>query len=91
MTKTLLDMDRLPTMEELKDFFKKNDWTSAKMSDPGKRTDEERAEIAYVAKLRHFVEGIARLICSRKEDIANNKTGTDKAIKLVKSRADLLF
>ena len=48
MAKDLLDMDRLPTMEELKEFFKNNDWTSAKISDPAKRTDEERAEIAYV-------------------------------------------
>lgn len=61
MAKDLLDMDRLPTMEELKEFFKKNDWTSAKISDPAKRTDEERAEIAYVAKLmdEHF-EKLAR-------------------------------
>ena len=44
MAKDLLDMDRLPNMEELKEFFKKNDWTSAKISDPAKRTDEERAE-----------------------------------------------
>ena len=58
---TLLDMDRLPTIEELKDFFKQNDWTSAKISDPAKRTDEERAEISYVAKLmdEHF-EKLAR-------------------------------
>ncbi|MBR2327957.1 MAG: hypothetical protein IKA51_04995 [Clostridia bacterium] len=42
MAKDLLDMDRLPTMDELKEFFKKNDWTAAKISDPAKRTDEER-------------------------------------------------
>ena len=30
MAKTLLDMDRLPTMEELKEFFKKSDLFSAK-------------------------------------------------------------
>lgn len=51
MAKDLLSMDRLPTMEELKEFFKKNDWTSAKISDPAKRTEEERAEIAYVASV----------------------------------------
>lgn len=28
--KDLLDVDRLPTMEELKEFFKKNDLFSAK-------------------------------------------------------------
>ena len=44
-----------------------------------------------VAQLRHFVEGIARLICSREQDIANNQKGTEKAIKLIKSREDLVF
>ena len=51
MAKNLIDMDRLPTMEELKEFFKKNDWSAARISDPAKRTDEERAEIAYVASV----------------------------------------
>ena len=51
MKKDLLNMDRLPTLDELKEFFKENDWTSTKIDDPAKRTDEERAEIAYAAKL----------------------------------------
>ena len=48
MAKDLLNMDRLPTMEELKQFFKENDWTSMKINDPAQRTAEERAEVAYV-------------------------------------------
>ena len=28
------------------------------------------------AQLRHFVEGIARLVCSREKDISNNQKGT---------------
>lgn len=51
MKKDLLTMDRLPTFDELKEFFKNNDWTTARIDDPAKRTDEERAEIAYAAKL----------------------------------------
>ena len=51
MKKDLLAMDKLPTLEELKEFFKENDWTYTKIDDPAKRTDEERAEIAYTAKL----------------------------------------
>lgn len=49
-------MDRLPTMDELKEFFKNNDWTTAKIDDPAKRTPEEQAEIEYTAKLmdEHF-------------------------------------
>ena len=44
-------MDRLPTIDELKEFFKYNEWTTARIEDPTQRTDEERAEIAYAAKL----------------------------------------
>lgn len=56
MKKDLLELDRLPTLEEMKEFFKNNDWTTAKIDDPAKRTPEEQAEIAYVAKLmdEHF-------------------------------------
>ena len=51
MKKDLLAMDRLPTLEELKKFFKENDWTTAKIDDPAQSTPEEKAEIAYAAKL----------------------------------------
>ena len=51
MKKDLLELDRLPTLDELKEFFKENDWTSIKIDDPAKRTPEEQAEIAYAAKL----------------------------------------
>ena len=45
----VLNMDRLPTLDELKQLFKENDWTSMKIDDPAQRTAEERAQIAYVA------------------------------------------
>lgn len=45
----VLNMDRLPTMEELKQLFKENDWTNIKIDDPAKRTAEQKEEIAYVA------------------------------------------
>ena len=51
MNKDLLELDRLPTLDELKEFFKENDWTTTKIDDQTQRTDEERAEIAYAAKL----------------------------------------
>lgn len=51
MKKDLLTMDRLPTLGELKEFFKSNDWTTAKIDDPAKRTPKEQAEIEYTAKL----------------------------------------
>ena len=30
-TATLLDLDHLPTLEEMQDFFKENDWSAAKI------------------------------------------------------------
>lgn len=51
MKKDLLNVNRLPTLDELKEFFKENDWTSTKIDDPSKRSDEERAEITHAAKL----------------------------------------
>lgn len=43
--------DRLPTLDEMKELFKKNDWTTMKIDDPAKRTPEEWAEISYVAEI----------------------------------------
>ena len=51
MKKDLLELDKLPTLDELKEFFKENDWMTVKIDDPSRRSDEERAEIAYAAKL----------------------------------------
>ena len=39
MKKDLLELNRLPTLDELKEFFKENDWTAAKIDDPTQRTD----------------------------------------------------
>lgn len=44
-----------------------------------------------VAQLRHFVESIARFLCSREKKIANNQDGTKEAIRFIKSRDNLLF
>ena len=49
MEKDFLYSDRLPTLDEMKKLFKKNDWTTLKIDDPHKRTAEEWAEISYVA------------------------------------------
>lgn len=51
MKKDLFAMDRLPTLDELKEFFKESDWTTAKIDDPATRTPEEQAEIEYTSKL----------------------------------------
>ena len=45
LDETLLNLDHAPTMEELKDFFHKHDWSAAQISDPDKRTAEHIAEM----------------------------------------------
>ena len=51
MEKDFLYSDRLPTLDELKELFKKNDWTTMKIDDPEKRTPEEWHAITYVAEI----------------------------------------
>ena len=82
----LLNMDRLPTLDELKEFFKENDWTSTKIDDPAKRTDEERAEIAYAAKLmdKKFEE-LARKKAKRQARVERNRKARESAKKGKKS------
>ena len=45
---TLLDLDRLPTKEELREFFRKNDWTAAKPYDLSKSKPENAETAVYV-------------------------------------------
>lgn len=47
---TLLDLDRIPTLDELKAFFKKHDWSAAKISEPSSRDAEKAAEIKEIKK-----------------------------------------
>ena len=51
MEKDFLYSDRLPTLDEMKELFKKNDWTTMKIDDPDKRTAEEWEQISYVAEI----------------------------------------
>ncbi len=48
---SLLDLDRAPTIEELRDFFKKHDWSAAKITDPNSRSPEKIADMADVKKI----------------------------------------
>lgn len=45
---TLLDLDRLPTKEELREFFRKNDWTAAKPYDLSEFKPEDAGTAVYV-------------------------------------------
>ena len=48
---TLLDLDRVPTLDELKAFFKKHDWSVAKISEPKSRSADKSAEMKEIQKI----------------------------------------
>lgn len=48
---TLLDLDRVPTLDELKAFFKKHDWSAAKISEPSSRDADKVAEMNEIRKI----------------------------------------
>ena len=48
---TLLDLDRAPTILEMRAFFKKHDWSAAKISDPKSRTTEEHTAISRIGRI----------------------------------------
>ncbi len=45
---TLLDLDRVPTLDELKAFFKKHDWSAAQIPITGKKNKEAQEDIAHI-------------------------------------------
>ena len=48
---TLLDLDRAPTIPEMRAFFKKHDWSAAKISEPKSRSSEDHETITYVRRI----------------------------------------
>ena len=47
----LLDLDRAPTLDELKAFFKKHDWSAAKITDPSSRSADKVADMEDIKKV----------------------------------------
>ncbi|MCR5636163.1 MAG: hypothetical protein K6F76_03165 [Clostridiales bacterium] len=48
---TLLDLDRAPTILEMRAFFKKHDWSAAKISEPKSRSHEDHETVSYVQRI----------------------------------------
>ena len=48
---TLFDLDRVPTILEMRAFFKKHDWSAAKISEPKSRTTEEHTAISRISRI----------------------------------------
>lgn len=48
---TLLDLDRVPTILEMRAFFKKHDWSAAKITEPKSRTTEEHTAISRIGRI----------------------------------------
>ena len=60
---TLLDLDRVPTLDELREFFKKHDWSAAQISDPISRSIEKN----------ETMEAIKKILDSEYEKVAREK------------------
>ena len=48
---TLLDLDRVPTILEMRAFFKKHDWSAAKISEPKSRSTEDHETISRIGRI----------------------------------------
>ena len=48
---TLLDLDRVPTLDELKEFFRKHDWSAAKISEPKSRDADKVAGMKDIKEI----------------------------------------
>ena len=48
---TLLDLDRAPTILEMRAFFKKHDWSAAKINEPKSRTTEDHEAISRIRRI----------------------------------------
>lgn len=48
---TLLDLDRAPTIKEMRAFFKKHDWSAAKISEPKSRSPKDQETISRVRRI----------------------------------------
>ena len=48
---TLLDLDRAPSLDELKAFFQKHDWSTAKLSERKSRSTEKVQSMNYVKNM----------------------------------------
>ena len=48
---TLFDLDRAPTIKEMRAFFKKHDWSAAKITEPKSRTTEDHEAISRISHI----------------------------------------
>ena len=48
---TLLDLDRAPTILEMRAFFKKHDWSAAKITEPKSRSSEDHEAISRISRI----------------------------------------
>ena len=51
LDRTLLDLDRVPTLDELKAFFRKHDWSAAQLSDPSSWSPDKAEAVEYIKRI----------------------------------------
>lgn len=103
MDTSLIDLDRVPTLEELREFFRNNDWSAAKISELEERSNDENEAIQYVVKLMDkYFEPLSREMGLKKSSkcygndnplIALRDSSEDlvasKLVKLIKEEPDI--
>ena len=63
---TLLDLYRAPTILEMRAFFKKHDWSAAKISDTKSRTNEEYTATSRIGRIMDAALFWIKLLLSKK-------------------------
>ncbi len=89
MNKTLLDLDRVPTLEEMIEMFKQNDWSTKKVYDKSKITPEMDDEIKYIKRLiKEKYDPLARKMGRKKTPTCY--TADNPLIKLQESTTNVV-
>lgn len=97
---TLLDLDRAPTLDELKAFFQKHDWSAAKLSDKKSRSAEKKQAMNYVKDLidKEFekaacergLPGWSGYFENKTDDVCGEKHQTNPLMELRDNYEDLV-
>lgn len=97
---SLLDLDRVPTLEELQAFFQKHDWSAAKLSDRKSRSTEKVQAINYVkgiidsefekAARERGLPGWSGYFENKTDDVCGEKHQTNPLMELRDNFEDLV-
>ena len=97
---SLLKLDRAPTLDELIAFFKKHDWSAARLSDKNSRSAEKTQAMNYVkgiideefekAAREHGLPGWSGYFENKTDDVCGEKHQTNPLMELRDNYEDLV-